>query len=131
MWKLQIDSVLSQYGLIRSTATFSTYTIGQEAERIFLGFTRDLGEVQLLLEMEIKKQLNGDIHLVKKKYLRNVLNKFDMLECHSVSTPLPPACKLSSEDCPQANAERSLMANVPYGSAPPEMLYQSDGGRHV
>ena len=84
---------------------------------------KDLGEVKFLLGIEIRKQPNGDIHLVQEKYLGENLQKFDMLDCRLDNTPLPSASKLSSEDSPQSDAERALMKDVPYGSILGSLIY--------
>ena len=39
---------------------------------------KDLGPVKFLLGMEIRLQPNGDIHLLREKYLGEILTKFDM-----------------------------------------------------
>ena len=53
---------------------------------------KDLGVAQYLLEIELRRmQLGmkgGDILLVQEKYVMEILNQFDMLECKPASTPL-------------------------------------------
>ena len=67
------------------------------------------GGVKFLLGMEIRKQLDGNIHLVQHKHLTDVLAKFEMTECKSLSTPLPLSSKLSQADSPMTEVERQLM----------------------
>ena len=84
---------------------------------------KDLGTVEFLLGMEIKLQPNGDIYLLQEKYLGNVLAKFDMQECQSVSTPLLLASKLSQQDSPQNEADWEAMTYVPYRQALGSVMY--------
>ena len=63
--------------------------------------------------MEIRKQVNGDIHLVQHKYLTEVLAKFQMSNCREVITPLPPGSRLSDNAFPQSAAEREEMKEIP------------------
>ena len=84
---------------------------------------KDLGTVKLLLGMEIRVQPNGDVYLLQEKYVGEVLAKFDMQECRSVSTPLPPASKLSQQDSPQNDADKEAMTFVPYRQALRSLMY--------
>ena len=61
---------------------------------------KNLGEVTFLLGMEIRKQVDGNIHLAQHNYLKEVLAKFETETCTVVSTPLPPGSRLSQEDSP-------------------------------
>ena len=42
----------------------------------------------------------GILSLSQAKYVDNIWNKFDMVECSPISTPLTIPCKLSSRDSP-------------------------------
>ena len=59
----------------------------------------------------------------KKKYLSEVVQKFDMLDRRPVSTPLSPTSKLNSEDSPPSDAESALMKDVPCRSALGSLMY--------
>ena len=150
MWNLHIDNVLGKFGLLRLTADFCIYVIGEGESRVVLGLyvddmfimaalldklgavkvflhsnfrMKDLGEVKFLLGMEIRKQPDGDIHLVQQKYLTDVLAKFNMTDCKAVSTPLPPGSKLSQADSPKTEADRQQMQDIPYRSAIGSLMY--------
>ena len=48
---------------------------------------KDVGEAKFLLGLEIRRQPSGDIFLCQEKYGKELLEKFGMRECNSVSTP--------------------------------------------
>ena len=78
---------------------------------------KDLGEARFLLGIEIRRQENGDVFLVQEKYARDVLSRFNMEGCKSVSTPLELGRHLDSSQQPTSDAEVELMINIPYRSA--------------
>ncbi len=47
----------------------------------------DLGEMAYFLGIEIK-QAQNEIFICQKKYLKEILKRFNMEECKSVSTPM-------------------------------------------
>ena len=47
-----------------------------------------LGETKFLLGIEIRRQVNGDVLLVLERYVRDVVKRFNMEGCKSLSTPL-------------------------------------------
>ena len=133
IWNLHINKVTGKFGLLRLTIDFCIYVIGEGHNRVVRGLyvddifimaalmnklgavklflhsnfrMKDLRMVKFLLGMETWKQPVGDIHLVQQKYLTNVLAKFDMTECKSTSTPLPPGSKLSQAYFPKIEADR-------------------------
>ncbi|PNF37230.1 Retrovirus-related Pol polyprotein from transposon TNT 1-94 [Cryptotermes secundus] len=54
---------------------------------------KDLGETKYLLGMRIRKR-NGSIYVDQEEYICKILEKFAMINCKNVSTPLPAGCKL-------------------------------------
>ena len=84
---------------------------------------KDLGEARFLLEIEIRRQENGDVFLVQEKYARDVLSRFNMEGCKSVSTPLEPGSHLDSTQQPTTEFEVEQMANIPYRSAIGSLMY--------
>ena len=49
---------------------------------------KDLGEAKILLEIEIRRQINGDVLLVQERYARDVVKRFNTEGCKIMSTPL-------------------------------------------
>jgi hypothetical protein len=57
----------------------------------------DLGLMTFFLGIEIKHNEN-DVFIYQKKYAKEILKKFQMEECKTVSTPMNPKENLSKED---------------------------------
>jgi hypothetical protein len=57
----------------------------------------DLGLMTFFLGIEIKQNEN-DVFIYQKKYAKEILKKFQMEECKTVSTPMNQKEKLSKED---------------------------------
>ena len=61
--------------------------------------------------------------LLHEKYTSDVLQKFNMSDCRSATTPLPPASKLSSSDSLTTEEEKQAMDLLPYRSAIGSLMY--------
>ena len=92
---------------------------------------KDLGEVRYLLGIEERRrQQFGDIHLgdillVQEKYVRDMLVRYEMIDCKPANTPLEPNVKMSEEDCPSSDVEKEEMAQLPYRSVVGSLMYLS------
>ena len=76
---------------------------------------KDLGEANHFLGMRIKRnRKKGILELSQESYIKKVLQRFNMIEGKSVSTPLPSYMKLSKEDSPKSNFENSKITKLPY-----------------
>ena len=58
---------------------------------------KDLGELNYCLGLEIQRE-DGKTIVTQSKYIREILERFDMQECKAASTPLNQNVKLSSVD---------------------------------
>ena len=86
---------------------------------------KDLGEARFLLGIEIRRQENGDVLLVQERYARDVLVRFSMVGCKSVSTPLELGSKLEVSQQPTTDEGKAEMIDVPYRSAIGSLMYLS------
>ena len=82
-------------------------------------------EARFLLGIEIRRQKNGDVFLVQEKNARDVLSRFNMEGCKSVSTPLELSSHLDSSQQPTSDVEVEQMINIPYRSAIGNLMYLS------
>ncbi len=53
------------------------------------------------------------IHLSQPDYVKNIQQRFDMANCHSVAVPANPCVKLSPSMCPRTEEEKT-MAKIPF-----------------
>ena len=78
---------------------------------------KDLGATkQILGKRIIRDKTNGTLKLSQLKYVKKILNKFNINEAKLVSTPLGSHFKLSKEQSPKTEEERDHMSKMPYAS---------------
>ncbi|CAL2237109.1 unnamed protein product [Prunus armeniaca] len=74
--------------------------------------------------MEIRRDRNaGNLWLSQSKYISKVLEKFNMMNCKPVSTPLAEHFKLSAQEFPSTNEEKEEMSKAPYASLVGCLMY--------
>ena len=77
--------------------------------------TKHLGELEYFLGLEVKCNRNTRIlSISQNKLVDGILQKFDMMDCSSIATPLTIPCHLSSSDSPSTPEEVAFMKNIPY-----------------
>ncbi|KAH9670747.1 hypothetical protein KPL70_017094 [Citrus sinensis] len=85
---------------------------------------KDLGPAKKILGMQlIRDWKSGTLFLIQEKYIRKVLDKFDMTTAKLVQTPLPAHFRLSEQQCPTADTDKSEMIKIPYASAVGCLMY--------
>ena len=143
-WNIYIDSILKDMGFIGMKYNFGIYMEGEGKEAVFIALyvddlflvgkvlerikeakrglnaefkMKDLGEARFLLGIEIRRQPNGDVFLVRERYTIDVLSRYNMQHSKAVSTPLELGKHLSTDQEPATDAEKEEMTRVPYRSA--------------
>ncbi len=87
---------------------------------------RDMGPVDFFLGIQVIRDCpNRTIQLSQRQAIVDILHKFNMGTCQSVSTPLDPGVKLSIADSPKSKKEELAMRNIPYREAVGSLLYIS------
>ena len=150
-WNELLDSWIVGYGLMRSNIDHCLYTMEKEGARLFVviwvddilyfGETKlvsafkvafsenfrvdDRGLMRWFLGMEVV-QANGKIQVNQKKYVFEILKRFQMTDCNPINTPADSSSKLSKSSCPEPDTEeaksmteyhslyRSLVGNLLY-----------------
>ncbi|KAH9791940.1 CCHC-type domain-containing protein [Citrus sinensis] len=85
---------------------------------------KDLGYAKKILGMEIRRNRSkGIMFLSQEKYLRKVLETFDMSKAKPLQLPLASHFRLSNLQCPQTEAQKQGMASVPYANAVGCLMY--------
>lgn len=91
---------------------------------------KDLGEAKCCVGLNItRNQKNGQICVDQSKYIRDILDRFNMADCNPVKTPYDSNQKLTTNMSPQNKTEEMEMSNVPYQEAVGSLIYLSQGTR--
>ena len=86
---------------------------------------KDMGPVSVMLGIEISRdRTNRKIFISQKEYIAEVLKRFEMQECRSVSTPMDKSSLIQID---QRN--ELLSSNVPYRQAIGSLIYLVSGTR--
>lgn len=157
VWNLQLDQALREFGLVRSSLDPCLYFKIDDEKMIFvtiyvddfLLFTndsemkkklktylnsrfkmKDLGEAKLCLGLRITRdRTKGKIWIDQQQYILDVLNRFNMANCNSVSTPADPGVKLDQAMCPSNQEEIQSMQSIPYKEAVGSLTYIAQATR--
>ncbi|KAG8857839.1 hypothetical protein FRB96_005558 [Tulasnella sp. 330] len=79
---------------------------------------RDLGPISFLLGIAVTRDRpNRTLHLSQRQYCLDLLERFNMTDCKSVTTPMDPGCKFLPDDQPSSPKDIAEMADVPYLNA--------------
>jgi len=85
---------------------------------------KDLGEAKKILGMEITRDRStGRLWLSQENYILKMLERFNMAEARSVTTPLTSHFKLSSKQYSQSTVEEEEISRVLYASAVGLLMY--------
>ena len=83
---------------------------------------KDLGAAKQILGMRIKRTRES-IELSQEEYVKKVLQRFNMEDARSVSSPLASHFKLSKQQSPVTEDELAYMDKIPYASAIGSLMY--------
>jgi histone deacetylase 1/2 len=78
--------------IVASSSQADTNALLRNLERDFA--LKDLGDLHYLHGIEVKRQ-GGDLLLKQERYVTEVLQRVNMMDCKAVATPLPSSEKLS------------------------------------
>lgn len=91
---------------------------------------KDLGVAKNILGFEISRdRQQGKLWLDQTAYIKQLLNRFNMLDCNAVSTPVDKNQILTKDMCPQSDSEKLEMDKIPYQQAVGSLLYAAQGTR--
>ncbi|KAG8175700.1 hypothetical protein JTE90_007399 [Oedothorax gibbosus] len=85
---------------------------------------KDLGRLHYCLGTEFSQD-EGKLKMSRVKYIDDLLRKFNMQDAKTVTTPMDPNQKLTTEMCPKNDAERSEMEDIPYQTSSGSLMYLS------
>jgi hypothetical protein len=85
---------------------------------------KDLGAAKQILGMRIiRDRANSALKISQAEYVKKILNRFSMDGAKSVSTPLGSHFRLTKDQSPKTNQEKSYMSKVPYALAIGSWMY--------
>ncbi|MCO5582553.1 hypothetical protein L7F22_036450 [Adiantum nelumboides] len=90
----------------------------------------DLGELTYSLGLQIDRDRSkGNIVVHQSSYIDGMLQKFGLSSIKPSTTPIATSCKLSLNDCPSNEAEKTYMPQFPYRQLIGKMRYLVTGTR--
>lgn len=85
---------------------------------------KDLGPVTKNLGIKIfQDRKNARLCLSQESYIKKVLDRFNMGNAKSMSSPLAGHMKLSSKQCPISERKKGEMKKMPYTSVLGSLMY--------
>ena len=86
----------------------------------------DLGPIHWLLGIKISRDRAArTISLSQTAYIESIINRFNLTDAKSASTPMDPGVTLCKTDAPSSPAEAAHMKSVPYREAIGSLMYAS------
>ena len=91
---------------------------------------KDLGAVKFLLGIGvIRDKKAGTIELSQRAYIDQLLKRFNLQDVKPATTPLSSGMRLTQDDCPTTDNEKTDMASIPYASLVGALMYAAIGTR--
>ena len=85
---------------------------------------KDMGEATYILGVKISRnRLKKLLSLSQETYIKKVLERFNMLDCKSIDTPINKSDEMCLEMCPKNKKEREVMGKVSYSNAVGSLMY--------
>ena len=85
---------------------------------------KDLGPAQQILGIQIMRdRKNKRLWLSQEKYIKKVLDRFNMKDAKPVGTPLATLFKPSTELCSSDDKEKEEISKIPYASTVGSLMY--------
>lgn len=110
--------------LIASKSLTNISTIKRKLSRQFK--MKDLGNVREILGMEVERQGElGDVTIVQKGYIRDMLSRFGMSDCKPIGTPLEQNIDIAAIESENENE----VVDVPYRELVGSLIYLGNASR--
>jgi Reverse transcriptase (RNA-dependent DNA polymerase) len=150
-WHKKLNEVLEQVGFKRTVCEHSIWVFQRGEERVIIPVfiddmtiaarskeaiqqvkddlrkhfkLRDLGPTSFLLGVEVKRNRSTrTLTLSQRQYILDLLERFSLSDCNTVTTPLDPSIRLSSAHSPQTPEDIEAMRSVPYLQAVGALMY--------
>ncbi|XP_071578912.1 uncharacterized protein [Temnothorax nylanderi] len=91
---------------------------------------KDLGQLHYCLGIEFSQdKKKREIRMTQRKYIQDVLKRFNMEDCKPVATPMNPAVKLSKKMSPTTEEDKKQMSQIPYRNVIGSLMYLATSTR--
>lgn len=85
---------------------------------------KELGDARRILGMDITRdRVKGELRLQQTEYVKKLLKKFQIESAKDVNVPFAQHFKLSMEQCPENDEERTEMSRIPYSNIVGSIMY--------
>ena len=85
---------------------------------------KNLGAKRYMLGMKISRdRSNRKLWLSQSKYMKSMLDRFNMANYRPLCVPISMGTNLSIDDCPKSPSEVEDMSRVPYASVVGSLMY--------
>ncbi|UYV81595.1 hypothetical protein LAZ67_20001645 [Cordylochernes scorpioides] len=146
-WYLTLDHALQEMGFTRLESCNCIYTyldkaiiavyvddlaLFGESEEILRNIeqknnerfrVKNLGAIRKFLGVQIEYPDEETLLLSQSTYVKSILQRFSMIECRPVFTPLDISFPISKRDCPTDEEEKERMKAIPYRELIGSLLY--------
>lgn len=151
VWNDVLNDVLLDFGLKRSTYDQCLYYLTNKKDKLYVTIyvddilifsnnaekeaelkatlcksfkMKDLGNVSSILGIRVtRNEKFKTISIDQTRYIKEILQRFNMTECKPVSAPLDINQKISTEMSPKTRKEKEEMKDVPYREAIGALLF--------
>lgn len=90
---------------------------------------KDMGELHYILGIEVTRRSDGSLDMSQKKYIKEILEEFGMIDCRPVATPIDIYVPLTKAFCPATSEEKKDMEGVPYRRLVGKLMYLAQATR--
>lgn len=91
---------------------------------------KDLGQLHYCLGIEFSQdKTKNEIRMTQRKYIQDVLRRFNMTDCKPADTPMNPALKLSKQVSPTTEENKKQMSQIPYRNLVGSLMYLATSTR--
>ena len=85
---------------------------------------KELGDAMRIMGMDITRdRVKGELRLQQTEYVNRLLKKFQIENAKDVNVPFAQHFKLSMEQCPENDDERTEMSMIPYSNIVGSIMY--------
>lgn len=126
--KLTLIAIYVDDLILASNDERKTLELKEELSKCFK--MKDLGQLRYCLGIEFEQnEKENTICLSQRKYIQDLLERFNMEDCKPAATPVNMGLKLSKDMQPKTEEERRKMEGIPYRRLVGSLMYAATSTR--